>query len=166
MAYFDLSSSEITDRRVTASLGYKKIFSSKELPVLENLDSNERCIVRSGEIGMLRRAIRRNNVAGIMIKDNELLRIAVEEAAENEKTLFISLHDILCSDTKSRLRNIYRARGLMAFAMRSKASISLVSLADSEAGLISTMQMLGMAKFLGASEENAKRIVSRLGEIQ
>jgi RNase P/RNase MRP subunit p30 len=166
MAYFDLTRAEIADRGRAAVLGYKKILSGKELPVVENLSLSSQCVVRSGETGMLGRAVRRSNVAGIIIKDNELLRLAVEETVENEKLLFLPLHEILCSDTRSRMRNIYRMRGLMAFATRSRAKISLVTLAEGEPCILSTMQMLEIAKFLGANESNSKKMISTLGDIQ
>ena len=165
MAYFDLSSLDAVDRKTASLLGYKKIFTRSEIPVADKLDSSQPCIVRSGEAGMLSRALRRSNVLGVIIKDNELLRMIVEEAVVNEKVICLSVHDLTCVDTRSRQRNLYRMRGLMAFAMRSKARIALVTAAEVESCLLSSMQMMEIAKYLGAKEEQAKKILGSLGEI-
>lgn len=166
MAYFDLTSMEDVDRKTSSVLGYKKIFNKKEIAVVESLDHNGKCIVKSGESGFLSRALRRNNVLGILIKDNELIRLAVEEAVTTEKLLCLSVHDITCVDTRTRMRNIYRMKGLISFAMRSKARIALVTLAQDESCLLSSNQMIEIAKFLGANESQAEKMISNLGETQ
>gem|GEM_PF-1534979 len=157
---------EVPEKKMGNLLGYKKILGKKELPVVDGLSSNNKCIVRGGESGILDRALRRNNVIGIIIKDNELIRMSVEEVKETDKLLFLSVHDLTCVDTRTRLRNLYRMRGLLSFATHSKAKVSLISLAEDESCLLSSIQMIEMAKFLGANEEQAKKMINNLGEIQ
>lgn len=165
MAYYDLVKMEAVERKTASILGYKKIFLKNEIPIVNGPESNGKCIVMNGEPGMLSRALRRSNVIGIIIRDNELIRQAVEEAAENGKLLVFPIRDITCTDTRTRMRNLYRMRGLMAFATHSKAKISLVTLAEDESELLSTIQMLEIAKFLGAKEDHAREMLSNLGGI-
>ncbi len=165
MAYFDLVGMESADRKTASLLGYKKIFSAKEIVLTDNVNLGEPCIVISNEPGTLGRALRKGNVEGVMIKDNELIRQAVEECREHEKLLCFSARELTAVDTRTRMRNLYRMRGLMAFALRSRARIALITLAKDESEMLSSMQMTGLAKFLGASEEQAERMISSLGEI-
>ncbi|HUB92534.1 MAG TPA: hypothetical protein VL945_01090 [Candidatus Saccharimonadales bacterium] len=166
MAYYDLVNMDAPDRKTASILGFKKIFSKKELPVVDNLGYTGRCILASGEAGMLGRGLRRNNVTGIMINDSELIRMAVEEVVDTEKILVLPVHGITCGETRARLRNIYRMRGLMATATRSKAKIALVTMAEDESCMLSALQMVEVAKFIGATEAQAKKMVGAIGELE
>lgn len=164
LAYFDLTNMQI-DRKMVKILGFKRIFTTEEICITEGLNTEKACIVMSGEPGILGRALHRNNVKGIIIKDNELLKMVVEEVKNAGKLLCFSTHDLTCVDTRMRLRNIHRMRNLIAFATRSKAKIALLTLADDESCLLSSLQMVEVAKFLGATEEHAKSMVSNIGDV-
>lgn len=165
MAYFDLVNLDSVQAKTAGILGYKKIFGRKEMEVREEPSQAGSCIVRNAEPGVLGRSLRRNNVVGIIIKDNELLRMVVEETVENEKLLILPIHEITCADTRTRQRNLYRMRGLMAFALRSRAKVALATLAEEESCFLSSSQLIEVAKFLGASEAQAKEMAGNLGEI-
>ncbi len=163
MERFDVTGMDSVDPRLAALLGYRKMYSKKELPMTGNLDYNERCIFVGNEQGTLGRALRKNNVEGIMISDNELIRQTIEECKDHEKILFISTAGLILQDQRQRLRNIYRTRFLMGFAMRSRARIALISAADDESGMLSVEQMILTARFLGADEKRAAAMVSSIG---
>ncbi len=165
MEYFDLVNAESV-RLEPGILGFRKIFCKKEIQVRKDIPEDARCVVMGSEPGLLDRALRRRNVIGVMITDNELLRMTIEKTAENEKILFISTLGIVCADTQVRLRNIYRAKSLIASALRSKARISLVSMAEDEPSMFSSVQLLEMAKFLGATPAQASGMLSSLGGIE
>ncbi len=164
MDYFDLINAESV-RLEPGLLGFRKIFCKKEIQVRKDIPEEGRCVVMGSEPGLLDRALRRRNVIGIIIADNDLLRMTIEKTAENEKILFVPAIDIICADTQARLRNIYRARSLIATALRAKARLSLVSMAQDESSMLSSPQLLEMAKFLGATNVQASGMLNTLSEI-
>ena len=161
MAYFDLVNMNAPEPKLQRLLGFKKIFSTDDIPIVSIPNAHaEKCIVKSPEQGILRSAVRKNNVIGIMITDNELLRIVIEDSKEADKTIFLSVHDFTCVDTNKQLRNLHRAKTMLRFAMRSKAKVGLVSMANDDSCLLSSMQMLELAMFLSGSEEYAKTMLA------
>lgn len=165
MAYFDMTEMESVPQGKAAVLGYRKILPSNEIRIVTEPLGEGKCIVESQEQGILGRALRRNNVVGVIIKDNELLRMTVEEIRTTDKMLVVPVHGITCSDTRTRMRNIYRAKGLIAFALRAKAKIALVSLAKDPSCMLSSQQMLLLAEFLGASDIQSKAMLSSMGDV-
>ncbi len=163
MEYSDIAAMEAVPESTAKVLGYRKIFGRREIEVNEVPSQHSACVVRSSEPGVLGMALRRSNVIGVMIKDNELIRRTVEEAAEAEKALFLSAHELTCVETRERLRNLYRMRSLLSFAMRTGAEVRLVSLAQEDSCLLSAMQLVELARFLGAGEAHAKEMVRWMG---
>lgn len=161
MAYFDLVDMKVPGPKLQRLLGYKRIFSTEEMPITATPNSPaEKCIVKSAEQGVLRSALRKSNVMGIMIADNELLRIVIEDSKESSKPIFISSRDFVCAETSKGLRNLHRAKTMLRFAMRSRARVALVSMADDASCLLSSMQMLELARFLSGSDEYAKKMLA------
>lgn len=161
MAYLDLVNMKAPEPKLQHLLGFKKIFSTEDIPIVPTPNTHdEKCIVKSAEQGILRSAARKNNVIGIMITDNELLRMVIEDSKDSGKTIFLPAHDFTCVDTNKRLRNLHRAKTMLRFAMRSRAKTSLVSMADDDSCLLSSMQMLELARFLSGSEEYAKTMLT------
>lgn len=165
MKGFDVTEMDSVDGKLAAALGYKKMYSKKDLRITESIDCNERCIFAGNEPGILGRALRKNNIEGIIISDNELLRQTVEECKAHEKILFINTSGLILQDQRQRLRNIYRARFLMGFAMRERTKIAIISAAKDESEMLSVGQMVALAKFLGADENRAREMVASIGMI-
>lgn len=165
MAYFDLVRMEAPEKKFSTALGFKKILTTSQIEIVDGKSlGNKTYIVRNSEPGVLGRALKHNGVIGIIINDSEMLRMTIEETAESEKILFLPTYDITCLDTRTRLRNLYRTRHLLAFATRSKAKTSLITLAEEKADMLSSSQMIELAMFIGAKEESAKKMLSALGE--
>ena len=163
---FDLTSTYKPTPEEALELGFSRIFSSEEIAVTPDLSNAPTCIVASSDQGILDRAQKRPNVAGIIINDSELLRMTLEKLRENEKILVLPLHQITCTESRQRLRNIYRMRSLLGSAFRYDADVAVATLAESKACLLSSRQMVEICLFLGASSEQADVMVSRLGELQ
>ena len=155
---FDIVDMDSVNIKLAEIIGYKKIYTRNEIRVTEDQEYEGRCIFLGKEPGPLGKALRRNNVEGIIIFDNELIRQTVEECRDNEKTIFIDISSLVVQEQKQRLRNIHRARFLIGFALRNKTEIALVSLAKDEAGMLSSMQMLAFGRFLGINDKNSEKI--------
>ena len=67
MRGFDVTEMDSVDEKLAAALGYKKMYSKKELQITGSIDCNERCIFIGNEPGVLGKALRKNNVEGIII---------------------------------------------------------------------------------------------------
>ncbi len=160
---FDIVDMDSVNIRLAEVIGYKKVYARNEIIVTEDQAYEGKCIFLGREHGALGKALRRNNVEGIMIFDNELIRQTLEECRDNEKILFVDISNLTVQEQKLRLRNIHRARFLIRSALRSRTKIALVSLAKDEAGMLSAMQMLAFAKFLGINEKDADSIFYNKG---
>ncbi len=155
---FDIVDMDSVDIKLAELIGYKKIYARNEIRVTEDQEYEGRCIFLGKESGTLGKAVRRNNVEGIIIFDNELIRQTVEECRDNGKTLFIDVSSLVVQEQRQRLRNIHRARFLIGFALRNRTKIALISLAKDETGMLSSMQMLAFARFLGIREKDSGKI--------
>lgn len=162
---FDLTSTYKPSPEEALELGFGRIFSNDEIRVTPDISDVPTCIVANSDQGLLDRAIRRPNVAGIVINDSELLRMTLEKLKENEKALVLPLHQITCAETRQRLRNIYRMRSLLGSAFRYGADVAVATLAENKTCLLSSQQMVEVCMFLGANSKQADSMVSRLGEM-
>jgi RNase P/RNase MRP subunit p30 len=70
---------------------------------------------------------------------------------------------VICADDATRIQKLVRTRILVRNALAAKVRICLVSLADKKEGILSSMQMLEVANFLGIDQKRSKEALSALG---
>lgn len=164
--YFDLVHMADVDRGLVSRLGYKRIFSENEIKVVDSLKSNNgsKLILRSGEVGKIDRWVRDNNVIGIIIEDYTLVRKIITAIKDNDKLLLFVAGDLTDVDRNARLRNITRMRTLFKSAVHYGVETSLITLAKDCACLLSSLQMVEIAKLIGADEKQAIRMLGSFGE--
>ena len=166
MRYFDIVRTNDVDENLANRLGYKKIFRAGTDIVLAdnlNLPKGKRAIVASKNPGILLKALRDNNVIGIILEDNEPIGKVVMVAKEYEKPIIIPL-DGFKGQQAMRQRTIYRIRKLLRVLLKARAEVAFVTLAKDKNSLLSSGQMLRLSIFLGAGKEQAKRMLSIIGD--
>ena len=167
MRYRDyVRNSAILEDGLAKTLGFEKILSpaDKIIVVSEptSLNPKVQLAILEGRPGYLMKYINDKRVIGIMILGFESDRNLIEHAKHKEKLLVINARDLTACGEREKARNITRARELMKNALHAKVSIAVVSGAEREEDLLSTQQLLELAKMLGASEQQAKLMLTRV----
>ena len=161
--YYDLVYLESIPEKLAERLGYKKIFTTKEISILDSVphSSPAKFILASKNPGELMKALKSNEVAGLVIPDNEVIRKVFEAARESSVPLFITASD-LTMPSRYRPRNIARARIFLSQARRYGADIGIITLSKSKEYMMSSMQLISLSMAIGADEAYARKMVSLL----
>lgn len=149
MIYFDIARFDVSDG-ICKRLGYKKIYrAGKDVVISGGVEKAPvPLIVVSKDPGVLIGAVRDNNVVGIIFEENELTKKVVEKAAEMKKVVFLAVGQLMRIPPKERGFRVSRMRKIILASHKMGARVALVSLADSETMLLSTMQMMEVARLL------------------
>ncbi len=145
-------------------LGFSKIFSiGKDI---ELYDSDKKagdcdgCIAYgSNASNMIHMA--RSGAKAIMMKDFKIEKKLLEIAIENGCILLVPVNSIVSSYGFERSRNLFKASKFLRYVKKKGAKISFISMASSKTGMCSYMQLVELAKMLGASEEEARAGISK-----
>jgi hypothetical protein len=169
MQFFDIVAlkEEIDLEQLAVRFGYRKIFLlGKDVELVSDvkrLDEEGSFIVKSGNNETLSKAVRSNNVIGVIVDDSKVSGKFIEELRTHEKLLFVPVAPLICPARESRLRSLFWAKGILRTALMGKAGVSLVTLAAEKECLLSSAQMLEIAKLLGANDKVAGEMLSALG---
>jgi len=169
MQFFDLVDfDEGSLAELTSRLGYKKAFHvGKDIEMIERMQGggNEKVmkIVQSSNDEVVMKALRQNDVIGAIAANDTISKKALEVLKNNEKLLIIPLSPVVCAEEGARTQKLIRTRLLVRAALMSKARIAIVSMAQCRECLMSTLQMLEVANFLGIEQERAKEALGVLG---
>ncbi|VVB76992.1 Uncharacterised protein [uncultured archaeon] len=170
MQFFDIVAlKETADLEPLARrLGYRRIFAlGKDAEIVgdvRGLGENGRFIVRSKDNETLLKAMRINSVVGVVVEDGKAEGKFIEELRSRGKLLIVPVAGITCPLAEGRMRALYRAKTLIRSALRGKAGIALVTLAEGRDCLLSRTQMQEMAKLLGADDRAADAMLNSLGD--
>ena len=143
VTYFDV------DKGLTKLLGYKKIYC-----IGKDVTLNEDGDYIIADAHLLHR-FKLSNIIGIRASkvDKELF----QKIKESDKPLIIDVSNLLSSN--EFIKEYNTAKNILRNAIKMGLSVSLASFAKDEAHLVSALQMLEIAKFLGLGEDKAKEIL-------
>jgi len=143
LTYFDV------DKGLTKLLGYKKIYC-----IGKDVTLNEDGDYIIADAHLLHR-FKLSNIIGIRASkvDKELF----QKIKESDKPLIIDVSNLLSSS--EFIKEYNTAKNILRNAIKMGLSVSLASFAKDEAHLVSALQMLEIAKFLGLGEDKAKEIL-------
>ncbi len=169
MWFFDIVMIKgISLNALSRRLGYKKMLEvGKEVEITENLEEPGRTkrIVRSDNNEVLVKSLRQNDVIGILPKNNLVSKNILETIKADEKILFVPVSLITSADETSRAQKLVNTRRIIRNALKFRTPLSLVTLAERKEDILSSVQMLELASFLGIEQKQAKEALGRLGEI-
>ena len=89
----------------------------------------------------------------------------MDELRENEKPIFIPLAEVTGAEESSRIQSMAKMRKLVRSVLMAKVPFVLVSLAGNEECIMSSLQMIEVAGFLGVEPKIAKEAMGRLGDL-
>lgn len=99
-------------------------------------------------------------VAGIYIGNAEIDRKLLASMADNGVALCIALSDMMEPHGLKRSHLMFRMGKLFAHARKEGVDVAFVTLARSRSSMCSYMQMVELAKLIGADEDYARRSIS------
>jgi len=164
--YFDIAYDTCRiDSGLEKRLGYKRILiAQKDLKIIDNgnkKDEIEGNIFINGReenlVGILNM-----NPCAIIFSDSKINKKALEQMKERDTTLCIPLGTIISSYGLQRSKNLYLTSKLLDYALGMKIDVSFATFAKSNTQLCSYMQVIEIAKLLGATEEYARNSLNKI----
>ncbi len=142
------------------SLGYRMIFTiGKDLKASESLKGLENGIFMAKENSNVIAAIGLRPRA-IVFEDMRINKKALEMMEDRGIALCIPLSGITSLYGLRRSRALYMTAKLLRHSMKMGVDVSIASLARSREYMCSPIQMVAIAKALGADEEYARHCIS------
>lgn len=176
MKYYDLVAPGFEpDPSLVRRLGFEKAFSCGKDIAFLNSDSgavSESRFVCAGHNANGMMAAIRNGASAIVPLGLEIERKVAEYAEGSETVVCMPVSRIISGFGFGRVRNIGRAKSLLDVCRKYGTKFTFITFAENALGMRSYMQVIEIAKMLGASESEARAAVSianRLivtGEIQ
>ncbi|MGC8699666.1 MAG: hypothetical protein ACP5RK_01555 [Candidatus Micrarchaeia archaeon] len=151
-AYYDIAYFDC--KELGMLLGYKKVLAiGKDISFNEK---GEHIIIADT---MWKNFPNKNDVVGVVA--SKVDKAFFQKLREEEKILIIDVSPL----NKDFVKESKRLRGVLKNALHFKLKTALATFAKEKTYFLSSAQMLEIAKFLGASEEQAKDLLSAIGEI-
>ncbi len=145
------------------ALGYKRIFlASKDIKIIEGnskgSDISGSIFIDSGRSNAI--SILNMSPSAIAFLDSRINKKTLEQMRERGIVLCIPVSILTNSYGLQRSRNLYMMSKLFSYAKGIKLDVSFATLAKSNAHLCSYMQLVELAKLIGADEEYARKSIS------
>lgn len=170
MRCFDLVAMDALEQETAQRLGYKRVFCvGKDVEIVESLkrvsESGRKKIVRSDDFEVIAKSLRQNDFIGMLPSSASVSKKALEILKNEEKLLFVPLYAVVSSGETSRTQALVKVRNLVRSALMAKVRVCVVSMAEDRTCVMSNMQMIEVANFLGMDEKRAKEAVCVLGDM-
>ena len=155
------------DDDLSARLGFSKIgIIPKDIGFI-NLEtrgpSGEKNVIAAGPVGKLISASN-SGIASIYVNNAEIDKKLLASMADNGVVLCIALSDIMEPHGLKRSHLIFKLGRLFAYAKKEGLDVAFVTLARSRSSMCSYMQMIELAKLVGADEDYARKSVSEINK--
>ncbi len=167
MPYYDIVFEECkVDDRLSNMLGFKVGTIPQNIRFID-LDkqglSGEKKAIVSGPSGKLISAAN-SGVSAVCMQNPDIDKDLIAAMADNGTVLCIPLSDMMGLYGLRRSRHIFKTAKLFAYARKNDVEISFVTLARSRSMMCSYMQLLELAKLVGASEEYARKSMKEVNK--
>lgn len=167
MNFYDIVSETCqVDGAMEKKLGFKKIFTiNKDIRAVGRGDENRKLTERCIAFGRAKEqllALAKNGASAVAITDSYIDRKLMEVIRENNCVLCMPMSTITASYGVERARNIYRMSRLYRDARKRGIEVCFASMAKTRLNLNSYMQLIELAKLLGADERYARYSISEI----
>ncbi|MGC9190828.1 MAG: hypothetical protein ACP5FR_02860 [Candidatus Micrarchaeia archaeon] len=167
MEYYDAAIGVQIDASTEKLLGFRKIFvAGKDFKLVDmdlgKEDPKNSIAMGKTSLGLLKAS--RRFAKGIIPVEIDVDKRVVESIKENESMLLIPLNRIVSTYGIVRARNIKIASKVLEYALKRRVSVGFITMASSETQLMSFMQLIELAKLIGAPEDVARAGISEINE--
>ncbi len=166
MQYFDITSlHEPVDASLAKRLGFKKIFNiGSEIDLLEFDDEQKRpFIVNTQNPSLFHKLLGSSKAIGLLADDPDSIQKLIPKIKDSDKLIVFNAN-YLISPEMNRQSRIYKTRKIFRIAHNMKLKTAMVSLAKGPNYLLSSLQMVEVAKLITRDEKSAKQMLSQIGE--
>jgi hypothetical protein len=168
LEYYDLVRNSCSfDEKLCMKLGFKSIAKAPgDISIIDadagRSGKGERSIIYgSGKrlIGAVKQG-----AAAVWIKDYLLDKQLLDVVYDNTIPLVFPISDIVCANGLQRPRLMSKMSRLLKYSAKLGIGISFITMAESRSGMCSYMQIVEIAKLLGADEECARAGLSEINK--
>jgi hypothetical protein len=168
MQFFDITDLPMpADAGLVKRLGFKKILNNKvDINIVEKVgaETEKPFLISTSNPTMVYNLISMSNSIGVLAGQNELNQKILDKIRENGRVVvFDSCHMI--SNQEMRIAELHRMKGVFRLVHRSKVGSAMISLASRKEYLLSSIQLLEVAKMITGGDTEAKQMLINLGEI-
>ena len=160
MRYYDIVAMDHIEAGLAGRLGFSNIFTKEDVNVIEKPSGRMPYLLKSSEPGTIFRALDDSNCIGVVFKDNVPVKKILEKAASSEKPVVMPASELTCVSGPQFMKNTYKLRSVFAACRKAGAGMAIASLSGSDSSLLSAMQLLELAKFVGADDIAAKKLLA------
>lgn len=168
--FYDIAGEGCTfDDKLAKRLGFKKIaVVNKDIIAAgagsEGADDLPDRIAFGKDLGQLLSLIK-NGAKAVVITDSYMDKQLMETISNNDCILCMPMNIITASSGMERTKNIYRMAKLLKLAMRKRIKVGFISLAKTPQYLNSYIQLIELAKLIGADEQYARNSISEINKM-
>jgi hypothetical protein len=167
LEYYDIAYDSCkVDESLERSLGYNRIFlANRDIRIIDGRNHRKNEIgksifISSGGPDLF--TILNMGPAAVAFQDLRINKKALEQMHDRGIALCLPMSTIMNQQGLKRSRSTYMMSRLLGHAQSIKLDVSIVTLARSNTELCSHMQLVELAKLVGADEAYARRSISAI----
>ncbi|MDE1810685.1 MAG: hypothetical protein KGH66_01440 [Candidatus Micrarchaeota archaeon] len=155
------------DADFAARLGFKRLLVAGKDVEIRDIDRDKNtnakdCVVIGVNKPRLEAAAKSGAIA-ISITDQRIDRKLMQTMKERETKLLISFAVLKETGGNDRQRTLYMMSKLLRHAVKMRIEVCFASMARSRLHMLSTMQIIELAKLIGAEEDAARKGLKQIG---
>jgi len=153
------------NKSLETRLGYDRIFlSTKDVKILDGTrykinEVEDSIFINTREENLI--GVLNASPKAVVFADMRINKKALEQMKERKVSLCLPISNLTSSYGLQRSRSLYMMGKLFDHAKSIKLEVSFATLAKSNTNLCSYMQLIEVAKLLGADEEYARKSLSK-----
>lgn len=164
MDFYDLAYPDAIKPGTPEKLGFKAIYAiDSDVAVARDPAKAAGAVFVGSGVG-LERAVKAG-ARMVVPEDYRLEPKTIALMEDREAAIGISTYPIMASDGLRRARRLYHAGRMLTVTSKKDVDISFVTLARSELYLCSAQQLIGLAKLIGATDEQARDSIGRVNRL-
>ena len=153
------------DGKLAKRLGFQRILNEgNDIEILEFAgEPSKPFLIASGDPNVVYKLIRSNNAVGLLVEGGEIDSRMVAKIKDSGKLIVFDANYIIMGQ-QDRASRVHRLRKVFRFAHNAKMGTAIISLAQSSHYLLSSAQLMEIAKLITNDDREAKLMLQGLGE--
>ncbi len=168
MAYYDIVMGSCThDERFVQRLGFKRVFSADGIgAVVQGSGTKvpQKPFIAIGHDAGWLTNMMKNGAAALVVERNDADRKLLAVMRDRDATLLVPLGPMTELFGLRRTRTMYFMHSMVKLAMKMKVRVGFASLAGSRLQMCSYMQLIELAKLVGATEGLAREALGKVNK--
>ncbi|MDE1825194.1 MAG: hypothetical protein KGH61_00725 [Candidatus Micrarchaeota archaeon] len=166
MQYIDITNSpERFEQKLAKRLGFSRFVNANDQIIIADRagPGAKPLLIQTTNPNLIFAMIKSPKAIGILSNGEEVEQRVLNKLKENGKLVVFNAY-YLTVGQRDRVSKIHRLKKLFRMAGKSKTRMGIVSLAPNQDYLLSSAQLLEIAKLITADDHQAKLMLSNIGE--